>query len=151
MSVWRPPVAAEPLSARVGSLFHELPRGGAPEPSRDGWVQGRAGSRREGTELVFYLQFGADGTVSDVRFQAFGCPHTLAVAAWVAGQLPGRARTSLVPGSPLEWAARLGVPEVKLGRLLRIEDALHAAMAARAGAASGSDAAGSRDEDVALD
>jgi uncharacterized protein (DUF3820 family) len=77
--------------------------------------------------VVFHLQFGADGTVSDVRFQAFGCPHTLATAAWVAAELPGRHGTDLVPGSPLEWAARFDVPAAKLGRLLRIEDALRAA------------------------
>jgi hypothetical protein len=78
--------------------------------------------------VVFHLQFRPDGTVSDVRFQAFGCPHTLAIAAWLAEQLPGRPGTALVPGSPLEWATRFDVPAAKLGRLLRIEDALRAAM-----------------------
>ena len=101
-----------------------MPRAGAPEPGSGHWVQGRAGSRREGTQVLFHLQFRPDGTVSDVRFQAFGCPHTLATAAWVAEQLPGRSRGALVPGSPLDWAATLAVPVSKLGRLLRIEDAL---------------------------
>lgn len=120
----RPPVAAAVRSTLVDDLFRRLPRAGAPEPGTGPWVQGRAGSRREGTEVVFHLQFRPDGTVSDVRFQAFGCPHTLATAAWLAEQLPGRSREALVPGSPLEWAATLAVPVPKLGRLLRIEDAL---------------------------
>jgi hypothetical protein len=123
----RPPEAPAPLTPLVEDLFRRLPRAGAPEPGTGPWVQGRAGSRREGVELLFHLQFRPDGTVSDVRFQAFGCPHTLATAAWVAGQLPGRHGTDLVPGSPLDWAARLEVPAPKLGRLLRIEDALRAA------------------------
>jgi hypothetical protein len=123
---WRPPQAPSVLTERVRRLFRELPDAGAPEPGSGPWVQAGAGSRREGTEVVFHLRFGSDGTVSDVRFQAFGCPHTLATAAWVAGQLRGRASTQLVPASPPEWATALGVPVTKLGRLLRIEDALRA-------------------------
>jgi hypothetical protein len=125
---WRPPQAPSVLTERVRRLFRELPDAGAPEPGSGPWVQAGAGSRREGTEVVFHLRFGSDGTVSDVRFQAFGCPHTLAIAAWLAEQLPGRPGTALVPGSPLEWATRFDVPAAKLGRLLRIEDALRAAM-----------------------
>ncbi len=120
----RPPQAPSPLAPQVEDLFRRLPRAGLPEPGTGPWVQGRAGSRREGTQILFHLQFRPDGTVSDVRFQAFGCPHTLATAAWVAGQLTGRSREHLVPGSPLDWAAALAVPVTKLGRLLRIEDAL---------------------------
>ncbi len=120
----RAPAAPPALPAPIQPLFQALPRAGAPEPGSGRWVQGRAGSRREGTEVLFHLQFSADGTVSDVRFQAFGCPHTLATAAWVAARLPGRSRTTLVPDSPLDWAEALQVPAPKLGRLLRIEDAL---------------------------
>lgn len=123
---WRVPDSRPPWSPEVWRLFRELPDAGAPEPGSGAWVQGWAGSRREGAELVFHLQFDADGIVSDVRYQAFGCPHTLAAAAWVAGRLRGRASTQLVPGTPLEWAEALEVPAPKLGRLLQIEDALRA-------------------------
>jgi len=123
----RPPVAPPPWSPEVERLFRDLPLAGPPEPGGDPWVQGKAGSRREGVEVVFHLRLAPDGIVSDVRFQAFGCPHTLATAAWVAGRLAGRSCAALVPGSPLEWAGALGVPAHKLGRLLRIEDALREA------------------------
>jgi cysteine desulfurase len=123
---WRAPEAPGALPEPLHRLFRELPHAGAPEPGSGPWVQGWAGSRREGAEVVFHLRFDAGGTVSDVRFQAYGCPHTLATAAWVAGQLRGRASTELVPSSPLEWATALAVPAPKLGRLLRIEDALRA-------------------------
>ena len=38
---------------------------------------------------------------------------------------PGRS----VPGTPADWASKLGVPAEKLGRLLIVEDALRAALA----------------------
>jgi NifU-like protein involved in Fe-S cluster formation len=68
----------------------------------------------------------ADGIVKDARFKSYGCPHTLAVASWLTGQLAGRRRDELVPGSPADWAAALAVPAEKLGRLLTVEDALRA-------------------------
>jgi hypothetical protein len=45
-------------------------------------------------------------------------------AAWLCGQLPGRARAGLLPGTPAEWARARGVPTEKLGRLLVVEDAM---------------------------
>jgi NifU-like protein involved in Fe-S cluster formation len=64
--------------------------------------------------------------VRDARFQAFGCPHTLAVTAWLTLQLIGRKLAELVVGEPVEWARALHVPAEKLGRLLVVEDALRA-------------------------
>jgi hypothetical protein len=66
----------------------------------------------------------ADGVVKSVLFKAYGCPHTLAVAAWVAERLRGRGRADLAPGTPADWAEALAVPVEKLGRLLIVEDAL---------------------------
>jgi hypothetical protein len=66
--------------------------------------------------------------VKDARFQAYGCPHTLAVAAWVTGQLAGRSRGDLVGEGPQSWARTQSVPVEKLGRLLVIEDALNEAL-----------------------
>jgi NifU-like N terminal domain len=70
----------------------------------------------------------AGDTVKDARFQAFGCPHTLAAAAWVAGQLRGRRRGEGPPGSPAEWAQALGAPVEKLGRLMVVEDAVRSSL-----------------------
>ena len=64
----------------------------------------------------------------EARFQALGCPHTLATASWLTQQLVGRSRRNLQPGTPAEWARNLGVPVERLGRLLVLEDALHAAL-----------------------
>jgi cysteine desulfurase len=84
---------------------------------------GEAGGPGQEVWVRFRLQV-ADGVVKSALFNAYGCPHTLAVAAWVAERLPGRGRAELAPGTPAEWAEALAVPVEKLGRLLVVEDAL---------------------------
>jgi cysteine desulfurase len=88
-------------------------------------VSGEAGAAGQDTWIRFHLLV-ADDVVKDARFQAYGCPHTMAVAAWMAKSLPGRNRRSLQPGTPADWAADHGVPVEKLGRLLVVEDAVQA-------------------------
>jgi cysteine desulfurase len=92
----------------------QLATGEAGKPGQDTWVRFRL--------LV------ADDVVKDARFQAYGCPHTLTVAAWIAKELPGRRRDALQPGSPTDWAKMHDVPVEKLGRLLVIEDAVRACL-----------------------
>jgi cysteine desulfurase len=86
-------------------------------------VSGEAGGAGRETWVRFDLAVEG-GIVKDARFKAYGCPHTLAVASWLARQLPGRRRDALVPGTPADWAAAQAVPAEKLGRLLVVEDAL---------------------------
>lgn len=105
-SAWTPAVAGG--TARVVS-------GEAGRPGEDSWVR-------------FQLLVAGD-IVKDARFKAFGCPHTMNTAAWICGQLRGRSRAALIPGTPREWANDQGVPAEKLGRLFAIEDALRACLA----------------------
>ena len=88
-----------------------------------GKVVGEAGGPGQEVWVRFRLEV-ADGVVRSALFKAYGCPHTLAVAAWVTDRLRGRARATLAPGAPAEWAETLAVPVEKLGRLLVVEDAL---------------------------
>ena len=90
-------------------------------------VSGEAGAAGQDTWIRFHLLV-ADDVVKDARFQAYGCPHTLAVAAWMAKALPGRRREALQPGTPADWAADHNVPVEKLGRLLVVEDAVQACL-----------------------
>ena len=90
-------------------------------------IQGEAGGIAEDAWVRFHLRV-ADGFVKAALFQAWGCPHTLAVAAWLTEQLPGRARAQLQPGTPAAWLEALEVPVEKLGRLLTVEDALKATL-----------------------
>jgi cysteine desulfurase len=114
------------LSPAARRLFGELPGAGTLADG-PGVVRGEAGGADTDTWVRFHLRI-VDGTVKDARFQARGCPHTLAVAAWLTGQLPGRRTAELVPGEPAEWARALDVPVEKLGRLLVVEDALQACL-----------------------
>jgi NifU-like protein involved in Fe-S cluster formation len=90
-------------------------------------VTGEAGSAGQDTWIRFHLLV-EDDVVKDARFQAYGCPHTLAVAAWMAKELPGRRREALQSGTPTEWAKNHRVPIEKLGRLLVVEDAVQACL-----------------------
>lgn len=86
-------------------------------------VTGEAGSPAQEAWVRFHLLVEGDA-VKAARFQAYGCPHTLAAASWLTERLPGRQRDPLVIGEPREWARTLEVPVEKLGRLLIVEDAL---------------------------
>jgi len=93
-------------------------------------IRGEAGGADGQVWVRFHVRI-EDGIVRDARFQALGCPHTLAVTAWLTGRLPGHAVTGLDLGAPGEWAQALDVPVEKLGRLLVVEDALQACLILR--------------------
>jgi len=120
--------------ARLRALSPAVPATAAPG---DDWtgarspgavvVCGEAGGREQETWVRFQLLI-TGGTVKEARFQAFACPHTMEVAAWLCGELRGRGREQLIPGTPGGWAQARSVPAEKLGRLLVVEDALRACL-----------------------
>jgi NifU-like protein involved in Fe-S cluster formation len=89
--------------------------------------RGAAGNREHGTWVQFDLQ-AASGTLNAVRFLAFGCPHTIAVSAWVAEQAVGKPVNRRLPSGLNDISLRFAVPQEKLGRLLIVEDAWLAAI-----------------------
>jgi cysteine desulfurase len=115
----RAEVEGDGLSPITRQYFEGLPGAGVLE----GRV-GEAGGVAQEAWVRFHVAF-ENGTVKAARFQAYGCPHTLAVAAWLTEQLPGRRE---VPGAPQEWATKFSAPVEKLGRLLIVEDALRASL-----------------------
>ncbi|GAC1299886.1 MAG: hypothetical protein NVS9B2_26250 [Steroidobacteraceae bacterium] len=100
-----------------------------------GVYRGAAGSREQGAWVQFDVQLSA-ATIRAARFLAFGCPHTIAVSAWVAEHAVGQRigptppERAPLPQSVLELSERFAVPLEKRGRLLIIEDAWRAALAA---------------------
>lgn len=95
--------------------------------------RGAAGSRAQGTWVQFDVQ--ATGgpqapTVAAVRFLAYGCPHVIAVADWVAHAAVGGVAQGSLPESVASLRLRFEVPIEKLGRLLIVEDAWIAALRA---------------------
>jgi cysteine desulfurase len=120
-------VQGETLGPAVQALFSRLQGAGTLADSAGRVLRGEAGSPAAEAWVRLHLRVNAD-TVIEARFQALGCPHTLATASWLVLQLAGRRRSEAQPGSPRAWAQALAVPVEKLGRLLLIEDALHAAL-----------------------
>jgi hypothetical protein len=115
----------DPLSPQVRRLFGALRHAGQPSDATQ-LLHGEAGREQRGTRVRFMLRVRA-GRVLEVRYRAYGCPHTLAACEWLATQLEGG--PARVVGSPADWAAQLAIPAAKLGRLLVVEDALRAALA----------------------
>jgi cysteine desulfurase len=116
------------LSAQVRQYFPSLPAAGGLSDGA-GVIHGTAGGPAAEAWVRFHLRVDR-GIVKAALFQAWGCPHTLAVTAWLTGQLPGRSMSrslsEFVPGTPSAWLLALEVPVEKLGRLLVVEDALQA-------------------------
>jgi hypothetical protein len=89
--------------------------------------RGAAGSRTQGTWVQFDLQVSG-GIIQAARFLAFGCPHTIAVSAWVAEHAGGPVGRAALPEPVADLSQRFTVPPEKRGRLLIIEDAWVAAL-----------------------
>ena len=88
-------------------------------------MAGEAEDRTLHVWVRFQLQI-VDGVVAAAGFQAFGCPHTVAAASVVAEWLEGRAVDAARKLDVKAVCAELEVPIEKLGKLLRIEDAVAA-------------------------
>jgi len=111
-------------SPRVKELFATLP-GGGPLGVDAGptVVVGEARALDRGAWVRFEARV-ANGRIEDCRFRAWGCPHTLASAAWAALEIRGRAASDLTGLDAMRIRAELDVPPEKMGRLLVVEDAL---------------------------
>ncbi|MDE2294259.1 MAG: iron-sulfur cluster assembly scaffold protein [Gammaproteobacteria bacterium] len=118
-------------SALTRRYFEAAPCAGTLEGP--GILSGAAGSRSLGTWVRFDLRVAGaanrPAVIVEARFLAFGCPHTIAVAAWVAEQAAGHPVSAELP-QPVDALRRsFDVPVEKLGRLLVVEDAWRAAAA----------------------
>jgi cysteine desulfurase len=120
---------ARSLNEATRHYFRAPPRPPAfrSQPPPQGVRQGEAGRRGDGAWVYFELQ-EVGAIVKSARFSAYGCPHTLAVVAWLCEVLEGARTDAGVPGTPADWAEKFQVPAEKLGRLLIVEDALRAAV-----------------------
>ena len=94
-----------------------------------GCFRGTAGEIERGLKVQFDLRV-VDGMVREVKFLCFGCPHSIAVAAYLAECAPLAAPSRGLPLSVKALQALFEVPPEKLGRLLLIEDAWAQAAAA---------------------
>ena len=94
-----------------------------------GAVGGEAGSREQGTWVRFMLNLSG-AYIERAAHQVYGCPATQTVCEWLVAQLKGRSWRDPGLGGPQDWARTLDIPLDRLTRLLVVEDALQAALAA---------------------
>jgi cysteine desulfurase len=120
-----PDVPDDPrYNLEVRRRLHSLP-GWGDLPDAPAVAKGRAGDREQGAAVEFALRIEQD-RVAEVRFQAFGCPHLLAAASWVAESARGLDHSQLAAWDWQEAARVLEVPPAKFGRLLTLQDAIRA-------------------------
>jgi NifU-like protein involved in Fe-S cluster formation len=115
----------------VAELFQHTPFAGEMKDGA-GVYSGTAGSQSQGAEVRFWLKSGG-GRIQAISFRAYGCPHTIAAASWLAHQARGLALSEIDRASWREMERALGVPPQKRGRLLIVEDALKSAVKAATG------------------
>ncbi|MGH8177317.1 MAG: iron-sulfur cluster assembly scaffold protein [Steroidobacter sp.] len=86
-------------------------------------IGGAAGERAQGARFGLSARI-ADGRISELRFEVYGCPHCVAAVSWLSERLVGATRVDLQEWSWREVAQALEVPAEKCGRLLILEDAV---------------------------
>jgi NifU-like protein involved in Fe-S cluster formation len=112
-------------SPRVLDLFARLP-GAEPLPAGGGArVTGEAIALDRGAWIRFDARIEG-GRIAECVFRAWGCPHTLAAAAWVTLELRTRAVSDCASRGAAQLARELEAPAEKMGRFLVVEDALTA-------------------------
>ena len=111
----------------VARYFEAPGRAGELPQGLPGLVSGEAEDRTLQVWVRFQLQVQG-GVVHSVRFRVFGCPHTVAAAGKVAEWLEGRSEGEARELDVRTVCAELAVPVEKLGKLLRIEDAVAACL-----------------------
>jgi NifU-like protein involved in Fe-S cluster formation len=110
-------VTADPYSARVRALFASAAHAGRVGGGLEAYVEDQ-GVRVELTARV------ENGTLGELRFRAWGCPHLLAAAEAFCVEYEGREQSELGAFQAVEVMQTLPVPREKMGRILVLEDAV---------------------------
>jgi NifU-like protein involved in Fe-S cluster formation len=112
-------------SSEVARRFRSAQGAGALAAEARSSVSGEAEDRSLNVWIRFCVRARA-GRLEAVRYAVFGCPHTIAAAAAAAEWLEGRDTGALDEWDAQAISRALEVPTEKLGKLLRVEDALRA-------------------------
>lgn len=84
---------------------------------------GIAEDRTQSVWIKFQLRV-TDSVVDQIGYEVFGCPDTVAAMSLIAERLVGRSIAAIPDIDVHAIAAELSIPVEKLGKLLRIEDAV---------------------------
>ncbi len=107
----------DPYNERVRALFDAPAHAGviddAPKVNVDD----------QGVRVQFSADIG-DGSITMMRFLAWGCPHVIAAAESACAGFEGRVVSELEEFVAVELMQSLAVPMEKSGRIIVIEDAV---------------------------
>ncbi|MGQ0698278.1 MAG: iron-sulfur cluster assembly scaffold protein [Panacagrimonas sp.] len=106
----------------VWRLFRETPRAGRFETGA-GVVSAEAGTAAGKFRLRLECRIENDRVI-DARFQAYGCPYTIAAGAWLAGSSIGRPQAELAQARTEELRTALEIPEDRAHCWLMAQDVL---------------------------
>ena len=119
----------ERYSSEVLALFGRLPGAIQATDAPGIAVTGEATALERGAWVRFDARVG-EGRLLGCGFRAWGCPHVLAAAARTAAGLNGAALAQAAVPAARDLQLALAAPAEKLGRLLVVEDAATALLAA---------------------
>lgn len=117
------------LGSNALGWYHERSHAGIPQDA--GWIIGQAGSVQEGTLVRMGLLLARE-RVTEARYEVFGCPATIAAAAWLVSRMSGAVPSAITELDGRSIAEALRLPVEKTGVALVVEDALRAALEAAA-------------------
>lgn len=113
----------EPYNETVRACFHNAAHVG--ELSRDNPQKYIASAADSAQSARIVLASGIDaGVIREMRFRVWGCPHLIAAAEWLCGQLESGPAAAMENFPLQEIMRQLSVPVEKTGRILLLEDAL---------------------------
>lgn len=105
----------DPYNAKVRELFADTAHAGDIDDAATGYFED------QGLKVRFVARVD-DGTLSEFRFRAYGCPHVIAACEWICRKYEGQAVDALEGFETGQIMADLAVPAEKTGRILVIED-----------------------------
>lgn len=117
-------------SDAVWRLFTEAPRSGTLTGPHTRTGVAATPANRHRLQLQALVE---DSRVEDARFRAYGCPTTIAVGAWLAGEAVGRPLQDLARIRAREIRQALEIPEDRLHCALLGEDAIKSLVGAPPG------------------
>jgi len=110
-------MSGDPYSERVRQLFEAPRHAGSLGGALSATLEDQGVRIRLAAEI-------ADGEMRTLRFQAWGCPHVIAVAEAFCADYEGKSVSTLLEFSVSDLMQSLSVPVEKTGRILVIEDAV---------------------------
>ncbi|HKY92684.1 MAG TPA: iron-sulfur cluster assembly scaffold protein [Nevskiaceae bacterium] len=107
----------------VWALFRDTPRAGRFAPGTPGVLVSEAGTPAGRGRIRLECRIDKN-LIADSHFQAWGCPYTIASAAWAAGWLVGRTAQAAAAFRAADVTQALEIPDDRTHCSLMAEDAV---------------------------